>query len=293
MQIKITLLLWLFTATLCAQDPMTYVNHRNETHLCGPISIEDLNTSPYKKWFNKNYKAMALSEKPTDWKDNLKETQVDIFLGTWCGDSKRNVPKFIKLWESLGLDPSQLNIIALYDSDEKYKQGPNREEMGKGIHRVPTFIFHKDGEEYARIVERPVTDLETDLAQIALGVPSTPNYQAASYMIKLFANNSPATVDKDLMEHATAVNRLTNKSRELNTLGHVFMSAGKIQEALLTFQINTKCFQYEPKVFNSYAEALAFHGQNEQAVANYKKVLELDPDNNHAKTQISKLEEKG
>ena len=62
-------------------------------------------------------------------------------MGTWCGDSKEWVPSFLKIWDQLGLDRKKLIFTALYDIDERYKQGPNGEEKGKQIHRVPNFIF--------------------------------------------------------------------------------------------------------------------------------------------------------
>ena len=60
--------------------------------------------------------------KKQKWAKNLKNIQVDIYLGTWCGDSKYWVPKFIKLWDELGLNKNQLKLIALYGGKERYKQ---------------------------------------------------------------------------------------------------------------------------------------------------------------------------
>ena len=48
-------------------------------------------------------------------------------MGTWCGDSKEWVPSFLKIWDQLGLDRKELTFTALYDIDERYKQGPNKE----------------------------------------------------------------------------------------------------------------------------------------------------------------------
>jgi len=64
-------------------------------------------------------------------------------MGTWCGDSKKWIPSFLKAWGKLSLDRKKLKYTVLYDTDERYKQGPNGEEKGMHIHRVPTFIFKK------------------------------------------------------------------------------------------------------------------------------------------------------
>ena len=43
-------------------------------------------------------------------------------------------------------------------------------------------------------------------------------------------------------------------------------------------------------MYDSYGEALALNGDHLKALNMYKKVLEMDPENKHAKTQIKNLE---
>ncbi|MEM6378501.1 MAG: hypothetical protein AAF705_09815, partial [Bacteroidota bacterium] len=221
-----------------------------------------------------------------------KKTTSDIYLGTWCGDTKKWVPRFVKLWESLGLSTDQLNFIALYDDKERYKQGPNGEEKGKQIHRVPTFIFKKTGQEYARIVESPRTSLLTDLAQIALGYASTPNYEAATYMINLLENQNKEEIFKDINIYANEAYRLVGKSSELNTLGYVLLRSGRVSDALTVFQFNTYFYPYTPNVLDSFAEALMISGDKKTAITYYEKVLELDEENENAKAQLELLKGK-
>jgi len=42
--------------------------------------------------------------------------------------------------------------------------------------------------------------------------------------------------------------------------------------------------------YDSYAEALMTLGKNKEAIKNYKKSLELNPNNNNAKEMLKKLE---
>ncbi len=170
----IVILSFVFMASLIfAQTPSSYKDQNGNVHLLGKIEISQLqNDSTYQKWFNSGYEQFSITNKKPKWVSLLKDVEVEIYLGTWCGDSKNWVPKFIKMWDELGLGRGKLRMIALYDAIEgesKYKQGPNGEEKGKNIHRVPTFIFTKNGTEIARIVESPANDLETDLAQICAG----------------------------------------------------------------------------------------------------------------------------
>ncbi|MEQ9301379.1 MAG: hypothetical protein RIF33_22565 [Cyclobacteriaceae bacterium] len=285
----VSLLLITLSPLMSLGQALTYENQSGDIHLAGEIQLSDLQNAPYQEWYNENYRAFEKSDKPSAWSKNLKEAKVEIFLGTWCGDSKMWVPRFINLWESLGLDTSQLKIVALYDGAENYKQGPEGEEKGRNIHRVPTFIFSRDGEEFARIVESPVNELETDLAQIALGYASAPNYRGATAMIELLATKSDTEIKDDMKTHLNAVYRKAGRSVELNTLGYVYLRSGRVREAIMTFMFNTRFFPYDPNVYDSYAEALEQDGQIALAIENYQKVLEINPDNEKAREKVEAL----
>ena len=268
----------------------TYTDHNGNTHLKGSFSLARLEKDTlYQKWYEQSYAAFHVRENDPSWKKALKDVEVDIYLGTWCGDSKNWVPKFVKLWDSLGLDRAQLHFTALYNGEEKYKQGPNGEEKGKQIHTVPTFIVKKEGNEYARIVETPCNDLETDLAQIALGYPSAPNYRAATYMINLLETQSIDTIYQNFREHVYEAYELVSSMSELNTLGYVLLRAGEVDKALVIFQMNTYLFRYNPNVYDSYGEALAKAGRKDEAIQQYEKVLKIDPENKNAIDQLDKL----
>ena len=280
----------IFCKASFSQDAQRYENSRDESHICGTFQIEELeNDTVFQKWYDKNYADFKVSDKKRNWVKNLKNTEVDIYLGTWCDDSKKWVPKFVKLWDALGLKRTQLKLIGLYDFVEgKYKQGPNGEEKNKDIHRVPTFIFKQNGKEIARIVEFPNNDLETDLAQISFGFPSNPNYRGATRMIELFKSNSSDSI-KNNNNYLNEIYRLIKSPSELNTLGYVFLESGRIDEALTVFYYNTRFYKYNPNVYDSYAEALAISGQEEESIKNYEKVLLLDRNNSQAREQIKKL----
>ncbi len=270
-----------------------YTDKKGNSHLCGPISISDIQEdSSFNGWWIENYEQFSPQIKQTTWKENLSNKTVDIYLGTWCGDSKEWVPKFVKLWDDLGLNRNQLNFIALYNGDDQYKQGPNHEEKGKQIHRVPTFIFKENEKEIARIVEFPQTSLETDLAQIALGFPTSPNYGAANYLFNVFEQQSIDSVYANYQTIFRETYSKIGKSSELNTLGYVLLRRGRIKEALVAFHFNTFIFKYNPNVYDSYGEALAMNDETEKAIKQYEKTLEIKPDDKNALEQLAKLKEK-
>ena len=283
----LSLAMMLMATLLLAQSPVSYTNDRDESHLCGPVKIADLeNHGPWYAESLENWKPSVVS---TKWAKELKNTEVEIYLGTWCGDSKNWVPKFVDLWNELGLLQDQLQFICLYDTEEKYKQGPNGEEVGLNIHRVPTFIFKEGGEEYARIVEFPVTTLEQDLEAIAAGYPQEPNYRAATYFQNLLDTTTTEKAYENANGHFRNIYKKVTRSSELNTLGYVYLRSGRMSEALMAFHFNTYLFRYEPNVYDSYAEALVLSGDTTQAIESYQKVLELDSANEHATEQLALL----
>lgn len=275
-----------------AQTVHRYNRTNGNTQLCGTFPLDSLvSDTNYSGWFAEGYKAIEWPDQDVKWKKELKDVQVTIFLGTWCGDSKKWVPRFVKLWDDLDLKRSQLTFIALYSSDVegKYKQGPNSEEKGKDIHRVPTFIFEKNGVETARIVESPNNDLVTDIAQIALGYPSLPNYRGAAYLQGLFKDLSIEDIEADEMAYLRRVYSMVKSPAELNTLGYVLVEAGRLDEALLVFYFNTRIYKFDTNVYDSYAEALELDGQLEKAKANYEKVVLMDRSHEHAKMRLKAL----
>jgi thiol-disulfide isomerase/thioredoxin len=92
----------------------------------------------------------------------IKNLKIKAVMGTWCGDSRREVPHFYKLLDALDFDYNNLQMIAVNHD----KEAPNNEQEGLNIRRVPTLIFYKNGKEINRFVEYPVETLEKDMLHI-------------------------------------------------------------------------------------------------------------------------------
>ena len=111
---------------------------------------------------------------------------------------------------------------------------------------------------------------ETTSLNHATGTASKPNYLAASYFLGLFNRVDTEEVNKNIGKHYNAIYGLVCKSRELNTLGHVYLSAGKINEAILVFYLNTYLFRYEPNVYLNYGIALQANDELERKETSVK-----------------------
>jgi len=91
---------------------------------------------------------------------------IEIYMGTWCSDSRREVPRFLKILDLAIFDFHKLKIISV----DRDKISPTHEEIGRNIEYVPTFIIHKNNLEIGRIVEFPIITLEGDLINILMGI---------------------------------------------------------------------------------------------------------------------------
>jgi len=148
-----------------------------KSFLLGKISLNALEQEPYGAWYQKSFEAYGVDETLVHlFKKKLAQHQIQLFLGTWCGDSKREVPRIIKILKAADFPMEQLEIVALDRRKGWYKKSPGGEERGKNIIKVPTMLFLKNGTEVNRIVESPVESLEEDMAFILNGDPYTPNY---------------------------------------------------------------------------------------------------------------------
>ena len=79
------------------------------------------------------------------------------------------------------------------------------------------------------------------------------------------------------------------RSSELNALGYVYLCQQKIEDAINTFMLNTKIFPDDPNTYDSLGEAYYLDGQYQNAKVQYSKVRSLDPDNEHARKMIAKV----
>ena len=90
------------------------------------------------------------------------DIEILVVLGTWCSDSKREVPRF---WKIADLASIPSAAIKYYAVDRTKKSADGLTDNYK-IERVPTFIFLKRGNEVGRIVESPKNSLEEDMLVI-------------------------------------------------------------------------------------------------------------------------------
>ncbi len=80
------------------------------------------------------------------------------------------------------------------------------------------------------------------------------------------------------------------RESELNQLGYVLLGEGKAKEAVEIFKLNAEAYPNSANVYDSLGEGLMHSGDRVGAIKNYKKSLELNPQNAGAVEALKKLE---
>lgn len=176
--IFISILFAVVANNLSAQPLNQKTKDRNGNDmLIGCCTREALLLDPFAAWFVPNYNNYKVDTAVAEEiKKNISGKQFLIFLGTWCGDSKREVPRLFKLFDYCNVKPEQIKLVLVSNHDSAYKQSPTHEEKGMNILRVPTLIVLENNKEINRIVESPIENLEKDLLKILTGKSYLPNY---------------------------------------------------------------------------------------------------------------------
>ncbi len=284
---KIVFLLLLIPYIATSQK--SYLDKDGNPHLWGMIKINDLKKSPYSDWYAASMVNYNLKNQGKI-KDGLKDVEVKIYMGTWCGDSKRWVPRFIEQWLELELRTEQLQIIGVHNEDALYKQSPDKSENKYDIHRVPTFVFEKDGKEIGRIVESPVNDLYTDLSQISLGYPTEPRYKGVTYIASILDTLTISVEDEhENMKIARRIYRDVSYVGEMNTYAKKLYTEGRVNEAEWVYHLNTILYKYHPFTHQQMGAFYEKTGRIDEAIEKYYKALTIDPKNQQVISLIHNL----
>ncbi|MCX6557507.1 MAG: thioredoxin family protein [Candidatus Aminicenantes bacterium] len=89
--------------------------------------------------------------------------RADVYFGFWCDDSKKHVPVFLKIVDSLNVPEFAVNF---FEVDKKSVSGQKYYAPGTLVEKVPTFIFYRRDSESGRIVENPKDSLLMDMMLI-------------------------------------------------------------------------------------------------------------------------------
>ena len=256
--------------------------------LLGRLSRQALASSPFSRWYSPGLAAYVPDEQVLRRLD-LTGHEISVFLGTWCGDSQREVPRLLKTLDALDYPAAGLTLIGVNRARQQYKQSPNGEQEGKNIHRVPTVIVYRNGTEVGRIIESPVSSMEQDLLAITSGRAYTPNYRVVERLNALLLARGSAVVAEDAPAVARELKPASLHSGELRGFGYARLFQGELEDALAIFEVNRALFPQEAVVYEGLAQVHLEQGNDAQAVAAAQRTLELQPGSKRARDVLRTL----
>jgi hypothetical protein len=90
---------------------------------------------------------------------------VAVYLGTWCGDSRREVARLWRALDALGREPPfRIRYIGV-DRRKQAREVP----PDLMLRFVPTFVVSRKGREVGRVVESAPQGIEADLSALLTG----------------------------------------------------------------------------------------------------------------------------
>ena len=247
--------------------------------LLGSCTRDSLLQEPYVEWFNKYHEPYTPNAEVIGKFDNVEaDFEVTIFFGSWCGDSKRQVPRFLKVLDALEFPEDKLSLIGVTNVDSLKKQSPDGEERQQEIYRVPVFIVKRNGVEVNRIVEIPVLSLERDLLKIVSGEQYTPNYRSFPLLTQWLRAGLLTDANVSPRGLANQVRHLVSGEGELSAAGTVFLGRGLVDEAIKVFRMNISLYPESASRRLALAKALEQAEEHSDAEQALKKALELNDD---------------
>lgn len=143
---KLFLLLFFFALTLSyAQEKSKMVTDEKskKNMFVGTGDKSVFKDTSFATWYNAEYELYEVDNKVLEGitPDKLKDITIKIVLGTWCGDTKREIPRFIKILESIKFDEKNLTLIFVNNA----KKDPFNDIEALKVKNIPTIIVYRGG----------------------------------------------------------------------------------------------------------------------------------------------------
>jgi len=107
---------------------------------------------------------------------------------------------------------------------------------------------------------------------------------------KLFAEKKTSQAEQLINSTLkSAVKNEISDEGSINMLGYDHLGKGSIEFAIAVFKLNVEMYPKSSNVYDSLGEAYMKNGDNKLAIFNYKKSLDLDPNNTNAVKMLEKM----
>ncbi|HKI79741.1 MAG TPA: serine hydrolase [Ignavibacteriaceae bacterium] len=241
--------------------------------------------------------------------DMVNDRPMDIEFSGWVYPTANDMYNWISSLHSDRII-SKESLILLFDSYSKNSESA----LGKGIFENKELLFHEhqgSSFNYESFIHYNVNE---DLSIILMTNNKNFKLREIAESIENISNGSPFSIPqksiyltirqkcynninegielyKSLKKNDPNAYNFSNEN-ELNQLGYKLMEKNQIQDAIKIFKLNISEFPNSANAYDSIGEAYYLNGNNDLAIVNYKKSLELNPNNSNAIEMIKKIQKK-
>ncbi|MFA5648855.1 MAG: thioredoxin family protein [Bacteroidales bacterium] len=145
------------------QNSIVFDKATNQNILYGYGTFDVFTTDDFNHWYSSQHENYIPNATVVEnLKPIIDSIYIDIIIGTWCGDCRRQIPQFHKILKALNFDMERVTIIGV----NRQKVCPEANINTGDIGFVPTYIIRSHEHEIGRIIERPIESLEEGLYKI-------------------------------------------------------------------------------------------------------------------------------
>ena len=139
----------------------------------------------------------------------------------------------------------------------------------------------------------PSTLIASDILTIARLIWQQNHDSAASEIARTLDKSGISAAVKRFSElKEKSGNEYFFLENDFNAVAYRLLNSNRIKEAIAVFRMNVELFPDSSNVYDSLGEAYMRNDDRELAIKNYKKSLEIDPENSNAIEMLRRLEKK-
>jgi len=133
--------------------------------------------------------------------------------------------------------------------------------------------------------------LQEQIRRILYGLPyETPHPSIARALLQVIkAEGAEAGIRKYREVRAGTPEAFEFGEPELNTLGYALLRGGRVQDAVAIFALNVEMYPAGANTYDSLGEAYLAAGDTLQALNNYRRSLDLNPQNGNAAAILQRI----
>ena len=195
------------------------------------------------------------------------------------------IPGHMDIWEAEKLSMWRDYIKTLWEGLKKAKeQGLSLEQAKEKFPLQEQYYYLRErghSEERIRIFHE--NNIEAFWSQLFIS--------AADVIEDLFMKKGTAAAKNKFRELKNQADKYFVSERQFNALGYKLLMQNNIWHAVNVFRMNVETFPQSANVYDSLAEAYLYWGDKYNTIRYYKKSLELNPQNENAKSRLERIDE--